>query len=73
MEHKIDIYDDFAPQYADMVATREEAGIENEPIMPQFLNIIGDVAGLSVLDAACSEGYLARILAGRCANAKMIA
>ena len=41
--------------------------------MPQFLNIIGDVAGLSVLDAGCGEGYLARILAGRGANAKKIA
>ena len=30
MEHKIDIYDDFASQYADLVVAREKAGIEND-------------------------------------------
>lgn len=65
MQSKIDIYDDFANQYADMVAAREEAGIEQEPIIPRLLNIIGDVTGLEVLDAGCGEGYLARILAPR--------
>jgi len=68
MEHKIDIYDDFASQYADLVVAREKAGIENEPIIPQFLKIIGDISGLVVLDAGCGEGYLSRILASRGAS-----
>lgn len=66
MTYKIDAYDDYAPEYADMVAARgEEAGIEREPTMPQFLNCIDDVSGLTVLDAGCGEGYLSRILARR--------
>ena len=68
MEFKINSYDDFASEYAEMVVKREEAGIERDPIMPQFLRLLGDVSGLSVLDAGCGEGYLARILAGRGAN-----
>lgn len=58
-------YDTFASEYADMVTRREEGGIENDPIMPSFLEVIGDVAGLNVLDAGCGEGYLSRILARR--------
>lgn len=65
MQHKIDIYDDFASEYAEMVARREKAGIERDPIMPLFLDAIGNVSGLSVLDAGCGEGYISRILASR--------
>lgn len=68
MDSKIDIYDDFASEYADMVNAREEKGIEQEPIMPLFLKILGDVSGLTTLDAGCGEGYLSRILARRGAN-----
>ncbi len=45
MEPKIDVYDDFADEYAKLVARREEAGIENEPIIPRLLEIIGNVSG----------------------------
>jgi len=65
MQDKGNSYDEFAAQYAEMVARREEAGIESDPIMPRFLSLLGDVSGLSVLDAGCGEGYLARILARR--------
>lgn len=58
-------YNAFAAEYAAMVAAREAAGIEADPITPRLLAEIGDVAGLSVLDAGCGEGYLARILAAR--------
>ncbi len=68
MENKIDIYDDFAPQYANLVTGWEEAGIEREPMMPTFLKLLGDVSGLVTLDAGCGEGYLSRILACRGAN-----
>ena len=65
MKSKIDIYDDFANQYAEFVAEREKKGIEHDPVVPGLLDIIGDVSGLKVLDAGCGEGYLARILANR--------
>lgn len=68
MENKIDIYDDFASQYANLVTGLEEAGIEREPMMPTFLEMLGDVSGLTTLDAGCGEGYLSRILACRGAN-----
>ena len=63
MEHKSNRYDDFALQYAELVAAREEAGIEHDPIMPRFLKLLGDVSGLLTLDAGCGEGYISRILA----------
>ncbi len=63
MENKIDIYDDFAPEYARLITSTEKAGIEHDPIMPTFLKILGDVSGLITLDAGCGEGYLSRILA----------
>lgn len=65
---KIDSYNEFASQYAELVAHREAAGVENEPSLPRMLEIIGDVSGLTVLDAGCGEGYLSRILAERGAN-----
>ncbi len=65
MESKIDIYDDFASQYAELVATWEDEGIERNQVVPRLLNIIGNVSDLKVLDAGCGEGYLARILASR--------
>lgn len=58
-------YDAFASEYAAMVTRREEGGIERDPIMPRFLEALGTVAGLQVLDAGCGEGYLARILTRR--------
>src|SRR5712691_10176378 len=68
MTAKIDAYDDFATTYSDMVNRREQVGIENEPIMPHFLSLLGDIAGLTVLDAGCGQGYLSRILARRGAH-----
>lgn len=70
MNHKPNIYDDFADEYAGMVTARENAGIENEPIMPRFLPMLGDISSLTVLDAGCGEGYLSRILVDR--GAKVI-
>lgn len=68
MTVKNDAYDDFAANYAEMVDKREQAGIEQEPIMPHFLKLLGDVSGLTVLDAGCGQGYLSRILAARGAH-----
>jgi 2-polyprenyl-3-methyl-5-hydroxy-6-metoxy-1,4-benzoquinol methylase len=63
VEHKSNRYDDFALQYAKLVAAREELGIEHDPIMPRFLKMLGDVSGLLTLDAGCGEGYVSRVLA----------
>lgn len=63
MTPKIDVYDDYAISYSEMVTKREQAGIEQEPIMPHFLKLLGDISGLTALDAGCGQGYLSRILA----------
>jgi len=60
-------YDDYSAEYAAYAAQREQGGVEGDPvgILPCLLEFLGDVAGRSVLDAGCGEGYLARVLAGR--------
>lgn len=68
MQYTTNFYNEYAEQYAELVVEREEIGIECDPIMPRFLEMVGDVSGLSVLDAGCGEGYLARILARRGAS-----
>jgi 2-polyprenyl-3-methyl-5-hydroxy-6-metoxy-1,4-benzoquinol methylase len=57
-------YDPYADRYAEMVAQRE-ADAAHDPVLAPLLTEIGDVARLPTLDAACGEGYLARILARR--------
>lgn len=61
-------YDEFASQYAQKMTERELAGVESDANMARFLQIVGDVSDLTVLDAGCGEGYLSRILAQRGAN-----
>lgn len=68
MHPKQNTYDEFALEYGILVEKREEVGIEGDPIMPDFMKLLGDVSGLTVLDAGCGEGYLSRILVERCAN-----
>lgn len=67
---RISAYDDYAVEYAAYVARRERDGIGDDPmgILPHLLDLLGEVAGRTVLDAGCGEGYLARILAARGAN-----
>jgi 2-polyprenyl-3-methyl-5-hydroxy-6-metoxy-1,4-benzoquinol methylase len=59
------VYDDYAAEYAEMVAGREAAGAANDPLLAPTLAALGEVRGLAVLDAACGEGYLTRILAAQ--------
>jgi SAM-dependent methyltransferase len=60
-------YDAFADEYAAYVAWREQGGVDGDPmgLLPQLLDLLGEVAGRRVLDAGCGEGYLARVLAAR--------
>lgn len=60
-------YNEYASQYSDMITAQEKAGVLPEN-MTRFLQVVGDVAGLTVLDAGCGEGYLSRILASRGAS-----
>ncbi len=69
MQPTSNTYDDCASQYAEMIAAQEQAaGTGYHPNMSLFLKVVGDVSGLTVLDAGCGEGYLSRILAHRGAN-----
>jgi SAM-dependent methyltransferase len=63
-------YDDYADQYATYVAWRERAGPGCDPfgLLPPLLELLGDIDGRRVLDAACGEGYLARALAAQGAH-----
>lgn len=60
-------YDDYATEYAALVARRERAGAGSDDlgIVPRLLDLLGDVSNQVVLDAGCGEGYLARILTAR--------
>ena len=68
MHDKIDVYNDYTQQYSALVRKRDTTGTEYDAFTTQFLAVLGDVAGLNVLDAGCGEGYLSRILASRGAN-----
>jgi 2-polyprenyl-3-methyl-5-hydroxy-6-metoxy-1,4-benzoquinol methylase len=68
MHPKVDVYDEYATEYAAYASDREGKEIKDEPFLSRFLEAIGDVSGLTMLDAGCGEGYLARILTQRGAN-----
>ncbi|MBA2393075.1 MAG: methyltransferase domain-containing protein [Ktedonobacteraceae bacterium] len=68
MQPTSNTYDEFASQYTKMMTAQERAGMEPGSNMSRFLQVVGDVSGLSVLDAGCGEGYLSRILVSRGAN-----
>ena len=61
-------YDSFADELARFTAVREERGLAGDGLLREMLDLLGDVAGLKVLDAACGDGYLARVLAARSAS-----
>jgi len=65
MNPKANVYDDYATEYAASYAGRSQYGNPADPLgtLPCMLDLLGDVAGLRVLDAGCGEGYVARTLA----------
>src|SRR5688572_6519176 len=59
-------YDEYADQYAALLQRSSESpySLYHDLVVPQVLQFLGDVAGRTVLDAGCGEGFLARLLAG---------
>lgn len=58
-------YDSYADEVARYTAAREERGVAGDGLLREMLELLGDVTGLRVLDAACGDGYLTRVLADR--------
>src|ERR671936_1815404 len=58
-------WDDYAAEYGQFIARREQADLERDAILCRMLDLLGDLTGREVLDAGCGEGYLARVLAAR--------
>jgi 2-polyprenyl-3-methyl-5-hydroxy-6-metoxy-1,4-benzoquinol methylase len=65
VESPVNPWDRYAIEYAEWVSRREPADVQEGSIVGRMLEQLGDVGGKDVLDAACGEGYLARILAAR--------
>ena len=61
-------YDQQATQYAKMVAQRNAQNTADLPLESVFFNTIGNVQGLTILDAGCGEGFVSRTLAKQGAN-----
>ncbi len=58
-------YDEFADALAAYTADRERGGPDGDALLRRMLGLLGDISGQRVLDAACGDGYLARVLAAR--------
>ena len=58
-------YDSYADEVARYTAAREARGVAGDGLLRELLELLGDVSGLLVLDAACGDGYLTRVLADR--------
>ena len=68
MELKANPWDEYAVEFSQFVARREQEDLERNPILSRMLALLGDMAGQEVLDACCGEGFFARILASRGAH-----
>src|SRR5919199_49831 len=58
-------WDEYAAEYSQFIARREQADLERDAILSRMLDLLGDLTGRQVLDAGCGEGFLARVLAAR--------
>ncbi|MEZ4622022.1 MAG: methyltransferase domain-containing protein [Caldilineaceae bacterium] len=61
-------YNQYADRYAQDYISDAERGQFNfsrDVVIPPLLDLVGNVAGLTVLDAGCGEGIVSRLLAER--------
>jgi 2-polyprenyl-3-methyl-5-hydroxy-6-metoxy-1,4-benzoquinol methylase len=58
-------WDEFAEAYAQILAEREQPGMDNVGMLAQLVDLLGELEGRTALDAGCGEGQLARHLAER--------
>src|SRR5918912_997145 len=63
MESHANPWDEYAAEYGQFIARREQADLERDTILCRMLDLLGDLTGRDVLDAGCGEGFLARVLA----------
>src|ERR671937_1139502 len=65
MESNTNPWDEYAVEYGQFIARREQADLERDAILCRMLDLLGDLTDREVLDAGCGEGFLARVLAAR--------
>ena len=65
MEPNANPWNEYAAEYGQFIARREQADLERDAILCRMLDLLGDLTGREVLDAGCGEGFLARVLAAR--------
>jgi SAM-dependent methyltransferase len=58
-------WDEYAAEFGRFVDERERGGLEGDTIPSCLLSLLGDLTGREALDAACGEGFMARLLAAR--------
>jgi 2-polyprenyl-3-methyl-5-hydroxy-6-metoxy-1,4-benzoquinol methylase len=70
MDLQQNTYDQYADEYAAMLRRWADSGysLYHNHVLPQMLQYLGDVAGRTILDAGCGEGYISRLLASQGAH-----
>src|SRR5438034_418000 len=65
VDANVNPWDTYAAEYGQWIAQREPVEVAAGSIFARMLELLGDLAGREVLDAACGEGYFSRVLAAR--------
>ncbi len=57
--------DRYAQDYIEPDGERSQFNFSRDVVIPPLLDLVGNIAGLTVLDAGCGEGVVSRLLAER--------